>query len=156
MNLCNKIAAAFVVTTVIAGISGAVVTTPASAAEAYCVTRTDTGIPGGRDDLNITSQLVDIRGDDRGECVKNVADRAFEQAGKKYNVLVANLSLDYDQRLNGVKFYGTFVREGVYYGIWVFEDGQFYNHGDGGWQNWGMRGSFTSLEQGVEFHRLGS
>jgi hypothetical protein len=154
MKLRKNLAASLIVVAAAAGVWAAA--GPATAVEPYCVTTPDTSMPGGHDDLNIADQLVDIRGADRGECVQNVVNRAFEQAGGQYNVIVANLSLNYEQHLNGVKFYGNFVRDGVYYGIWVFEDGEFYNNGDGGWQNWGMRGWFRDVDQHVEFHRPGA
>ncbi len=37
------------------------------------------------------------------------------------------------------------------FGIWVFEDGEFTNKGDGGWINWAFRGWFDRDGGHVKF-----
>ncbi|MEU5209511.1 stress protein [Streptomyces sp. NPDC020742] len=87
--------------------------------------------------------------------VKNLRESAFYAAGGQYNVMVHNLSQGYEDHLNGVKAYGSATYDGVIYGIWVFEDGEFTNQGDGGYINWAFRGWFDRPDNGgyVKFYR---
>ncbi|MFD8542540.1 stress protein [Streptomyces sp. NPDC059649] len=87
--------------------------------------------------------------------VKNLRESAFYAAGGQYNVMVMNLSQGYDHHLNGVKAYGSATYDGVIYGIWVFEDGEFTNLGDGGYINWAFQGWFDRPNNGgyVKFYR---
>ncbi|OOR48922.1 stress protein, partial [Bacillus mycoides] len=71
----------------------------------------------------------------RSGFVKGVMESTFYSAGQRYNVMVFNLNQNYEDRFNGVKFFGTTVYDGITFGIWVFEDGEFTNKGDGGWIN---------------------
>ncbi|WEB45040.1 stress protein [Streptomyces yunnanensis] len=87
--------------------------------------------------------------------VKNLRESAFYAAGGQYNVMVMNLSQGYEDHLNGVKAYGSATYDGVVYGIWVFEDGEFTNLGDGGYINWAFRGWYDRPNNGgyVKFSR---
>ncbi|KPC60525.1 hypothetical protein [Streptomyces chattanoogensis] len=87
--------------------------------------------------------------------VKNLEESAFYAAGGQYNVMVMNLSQGYEDHFNGVKAYGSATYDGVIYGIWVFEDGEFTNLGDGGYINWAFRGWFDRPNNGgyVKFSR---
>ncbi|MCK7624473.1 stress protein [Streptomyces sp. RS10V-4] len=87
--------------------------------------------------------------------VKNLRESAFYAAGGQYNVMVMNLSQGYEDHLNGVKTYGSATYDGVVYGIWVFEDGEFTNVGDGGYLNWAFRGWYDRPDNGgyVKFYR---
>jgi hypothetical protein len=89
----------------------------------------------------------------RGGFVKNLMNSAFYTAGQRYNVMVCNLSLNYIDQLNGVKFYQSAVYDGVTYGIWIFESGQFTNKGDGGWINWAFRGRYQRNGGYVRFSK---
>ncbi|SOE13162.1 hypothetical protein SAMN06272775_4145 [Streptomyces sp. 2323.1] len=88
--------------------------------------------------------------------VKNLEESAFYAAGAKYNVMVFNLSQGYQDHLNGVQAYGSATYDGVVYGIWVFEDGEFTNTGDGGFINWAFRGTYDRPDNGgyVKFSRI--
>lgn len=89
----------------------------------------------------------------RSGFVKGVMESTFYSAGQRYNVMVYNLNQNYDDRFNGVKFFGTTVYDGITFGIWVFEDGEFTNKGDGGWINWAFRGWFDRDGGHVKFYR---
>lgn len=87
--------------------------------------------------------------------VKNLMESTYYSAGQRYNVMVFNLSQEYEDHFNGVQFYASAVySNGVTYGIWAFEDGEFTNKGDGGWINWAFRGSFDRNEGHVKFNKL--
>lgn len=107
------------------------------------------------DVLGITNLIVSsIKSSrDRSGFVKNLMNGAFYGAGQRYNVMVFNLSQNYQQSFRGVKFYGSAVYDGVTFGIWVFEDGEFLNQGDGGWINWAFSGWFDRNDQYVRFKK---
>ncbi|CUB44704.1 stress response protein YvgO [Bacillus velezensis] len=119
-----------------------------------------TGIPGvnfnvNLDVLGIANSIRDavVQNANRPGFVKNMMESTFYSAGQKYNVMVFNLAQNYDDHFRGVKFYGSAVLNGVVYGIWVFEDGEFTNQGDGGWDNWAFRGWFDRDGKYVKFYR---
>ncbi|MFI0710689.1 stress protein [Streptomyces inhibens] len=87
--------------------------------------------------------------------VKNLMESAFYASGQRYNVMVHNLSQGYEEHLNGVQAYGSATYDGVVYGIWVFEDGEFTNKGDGGYINWAFKGLWERPDNGgyVKFFR---
>lgn len=92
----------------------------------------------------------------RGAFVRDLLYTAFYRSGQQYNVIVFNLAEEHQQRLYGVNFYGSVAfNDGTRYGIWVFENGIFENHGARGWHNWGMIGSFKKSKDGstIYFHR---
>lgn len=89
----------------------------------------------------------------RSGFVKNLSNSAYYATRKRYNVMVCNLSLNYIEQLNGVKFYQSAVYSGVTYGIWVFESGQFTNKGDGGFINWSFMGRFQRNGNSVRFSK---
>ncbi len=72
-------------------------------------------------------------------------------------MLVFNLSQPYDEQFNNTtKVYGSGVYDSITFGVWVFEEGIFYNKGDGGDINWTFVGSFErSNDQGhkVTFYK---
>ncbi|MPQ25037.1 stress response protein YvgO [Bacillus paralicheniformis] len=94
-----------------------------------------------------------VRSSNRGGFVKSCMETAFYSSGQRYNVMVFNLSQSYHNDLRGVKFFGTANYHGVFYGIWVFESGQFTNQGDGGWINWAMKGWFDRNGKTVTFRK---
>lgn len=119
-----------------------------------------TGIPGvnfnvNLDVLGIANSIRDavVQNANRSGFVKNMMESTFYSAGQKYNVMVFNLAQNYEDHFRGVKFYGSAVLNGVVYGIWVFEDGEFTNQGDGGWDNWAFRGWFDRDGKYVKFYR---
>lgn len=105
------------------------------------------------DVLGITNLVVSsIKSSrDRGGFVKNLMNTAFYAAGERYNVMVFNLSQDYVENFRGVKFYASAVYDGITFGIWVFESGEFINKGDGGWINWAFSGWFDRNDKYVRF-----
>jgi hypothetical protein len=70
-------------------------------------------------------------------------EKATFAAGKKYNVMVFNMSQSYEKRIKGVKYFKQVNYQGVPYGVWIFKDGDFTNKGDGGFINWAFNGNFT-------------
>ncbi|MDB9309023.1 hypothetical protein PN471_10305 [Aphanizomenon sp. CS-733/32] len=107
------------------------------------------------DVLGITNLIVSSikSARDRSGFVKNVMNTAFYGAGQRYNVMVFNLSQNYKHNFRGVKFYGSAVYDGVTFGIWVFEHGEFLNEGDGGWINWAFSGWFNRNGKYVRFRK---
>ncbi|WP_346997255.1 stress protein [Bacillus velezensis] len=115
----------------------------------------DVGLNIDVDLLGIGNSIADAikSAQNRDGFVKNLMESLFYASGQKYNVMVFNLSQEYEDHFNGVQFYGSAVYDGITYGIWVFEDGSFTNKGDGGWINWAFRGWFDRDGDHVEFHR---
>ncbi|URM89850.1 stress protein [Streptomyces sp. MRC013] len=101
----------------------------------------------------ITDALRSINTDDRGAFVQKAVDKAFEAAGGWHNVMLFNLSHNYDDRFRGTRLYANVTWGNVHYGLWVFESGEFTNHGDGGWINWGFRGWYERNGGHVKFNR---
>lgn len=89
----------------------------------------------------------------RGAFVKNLANTAFYKAGQKYNVMVFNLNMGYEQSFQNVKLYASATHNGIIFGIWVFESGTFQNKGDGGYINWAFHGWFDRKDGNVSFRR---
>nr|MDH3077995.1 stress protein [Bacillus velezensis] len=125
------------------------------ARESSDVSAKDVGLNIDVDLLGIGNSIADAikSAQNRDGFVKNLMESSFYASGQKYNVMVFNLSQEYEDHFNGVQFYGSAVYDGITYGIWVFEDGSFTNKGDGGWINWAFRGWFDRDGDHVEFHR---
>lgn len=119
------------------------------------VSAKDVGLNIDVDLLGIGNSIADAikSAQNRDGFVKNLMESSFYASGQKYNVMVFNLSQEYEDHFNGVQFYGSAVYDGITYGIWVFEDGSFTNKGDGGWINWAFRGWFDRDGNHVKFHR---
>lgn len=119
------------------------------------VSAKDVGLNIDVDLLGIGNSIADAikSAQNRDGFVKNLMESSFYASGQKYNVMVFNLSQEYEDHFNGVQFYGSAVYDGITYGIWVFEDGSFTNKGDGGWIDWAFRGWFDRDGDHVEFHR---
>lgn len=107
------------------------------------------------DVLGIAQAIADAVSADqnRDAFVKNLMETAFYKAGERYNVMVCNLNNDYENRLNNVKMYASANYRGIIFGIWIFEDGEFTNRGDGGWINWAFRGWFERNGGHVRFRK---
>ncbi|MCP9985857.1 hypothetical protein LUX01_03205 [Streptomyces sudanensis] len=101
----------------------------------------------------IADALRGIDTGDRGAFVREAVDKAFEAAGGWHNVMLSNLSHNYEDRFQGTRLYANVKWGNVHYGLWVFESGEFTNNGDGGWINWGFRGWFDRNGSHVKFHR---
>lgn len=82
--------------------------------------------------------------------VKNLMETASFKL-PHHNVMVFNLNQEYSKSLNGLVFYGSAVYDGITFGIWGFYDGEFTNHGDGGWINWAFTGWFERFGGVVKF-----
>lgn len=85
--------------------------------------------------------------------VKDLMETTFYPAKEQYNVMVFNLSQEYEARFNGVQIYGAANHGDVVYGIWVFEDDEFTNKGDGGYINWAFRCWFYRDGSHVKFRK---
>jgi hypothetical protein len=69
---------------------------------------------------------------------------------------VINLKVDHEDHFNQVKFYKSFSSpDGTPYGVYVFCSGEFILKGDGGYINWGFRGSYKRNDNKVTFFSLG-
>ncbi|MFG3494549.1 stress protein [Streptomyces sp. NPDC047928] len=104
---------------------------------------------GGR----IADALKGINTDDRGKFVQEAVNKAFDAAGGRHNVMLMNLSQNYQERLQGKRIYANVQWGNIYYGLWIAESGEFTNQGDGGWINWGFKGWFDRNGGHVKFHR---
>lgn len=104
--------------------------------------------------LGLQIDQVVVAAKNRGGFVKGAMEQAAFQAKKGgYNVMVFNMSQDYDTDIrNTAKFFKQVNYHGVPYGIWIFKKGKFTNKGDGGWINWAMYGNFTRNGKTVTFH----
>ncbi len=93
------------------------------------VSAKDVGLNIDVDLLGISNSIADAikSAQNRDGFVKNLMESSFYASGQKYNVMVFNLSQEYEDHFNGVQFYGSAVYDGITYGIWVFEDGSFTN-----------------------------
>ncbi|GHA86631.1 stress protein [Streptomyces termitum] len=109
------------------------------------------------DQLGVAGKVADaVRGvktSDRGKFVQEAVKAAFDAAGGRHNVMLFNLSQNYDDRFQGTRVYANVKWGNIYYGLWIFESGTFANGGDGGWINWGMMGWFDRNGGAVTFHR---
>ncbi|HEY9867210.1 MAG TPA: hypothetical protein V6D21_23750 [Candidatus Obscuribacterales bacterium] len=92
-------------------------------------------------------------GSDRSGFVKGLMESAVHQAGDQYNVMVFNLGNDYERSFNGIQFFATAPYQNLTFGIWIFEDGDFTNKGDGGWINWAFSGVFDRHDKYVKFKK---
>ncbi|MFF5448014.1 stress protein [Streptomyces sp. NPDC012888] len=101
----------------------------------------------------IAEALRSISTDDRGAFVQEAMNKAFDAAGGRHNVMLFNLSQNYDDRFNGTRVYANVQWGNIHYGLWIFESGEFTNQGDGGWINWGFRGWFERNGGHVKFNR---
>lgn len=90
--------------------------------------------------------------DNREGFVKAARETMRFQSDYKLNVMVLNMSLDYESNLDGVHYFDTFTYDGVIYGIWAFEEGDFNNKGDGGYINWAFSGWFDRDGGEVKFN----
>jgi len=103
------------------------------------------------DPLAITDRILQAvyANDNRASQIKGILETSFFEAnlaaqkqGKRpYNVMVFNLAQHYQSGgLRGVVYFKTFRVGDLTFGVWIFEDGVFHNHGDGGWINWAFKG----------------
>ena len=101
----------------------------------------------------IADALRGIKTDDRGAFVRDAVDKAFNAAGGRHNVMLFNLSQNYNDQFQGTRVYANVQWGNIHYGLWIFESGQFTNNGDGGWINWGFVGWFERNGGHVKFNR---
>ncbi|MFD8577969.1 stress protein [Streptomyces virginiae] len=101
----------------------------------------------------IADALRAIKTDNRGTFVQEAVDKAFKAAGSRHNVMLFNLSQNYNDQFQGTRVYANVQWGNIHYGLWVFESGQFSNQGDGGWINWGFVGWYERNGGHVKFNR---
>ncbi|MFD3538431.1 hypothetical protein ACFWUQ_02890 [Streptomyces sp. NPDC058662] len=101
----------------------------------------------------IAEALRGIKTDDRGAFVRDAVDKAFNAAGGRHNVMLFNLSQNYNDQFQGTRVYANVKWGNNHYGLWIFESGQFTNNGDGGWINWGFVGWYERNGGHVQFNR---
>lgn len=94
-----------------------------------------------------------VASQNRDGFVKNLMETASFKL-PHHNVMVFNLSQEYENRLHGIVFYASAVYHGITFGIWGFEGGVFINKGDGGSINWAFAGNFDRDGGYVKFHKL--
>ncbi|MGW2275228.1 stress protein [Streptomyces yangpuensis] len=101
----------------------------------------------------IADALRGIKTDNRGTFVQEAVDKAFNAAGGRHNVMLFNLSQNYNDQFQGTRVYANVQWGNIHYGLWIFESGQFTNQGDGGWINWGFVGWYERNGGNVKFNR---
>ncbi|MFF8265720.1 stress protein [Streptomyces virginiae] len=101
----------------------------------------------------IADALRAIKTDNRGTFVQEAVDKAFKAAGGQHNVMLFNLSQNYNDQFQGTRLYANVQWGNIHYGLWIFESGQFTNQGDGGWINWGFVGWYERNGGHVKFNR---
>ncbi|MFD7078955.1 hypothetical protein [Streptomyces sp. NPDC059918] len=101
----------------------------------------------------IADALRGIKTDNRGGFVQEAVDKAFKAAGSRHNVMLFNLSHNYNDKFRGTKVYANVQWGNIHYGLWIFESGEFTNEGDGGWINWGFVGWYERNGGHVKFNR---
>ncbi|MGA4879319.1 stress protein [Streptomyces lydicamycinicus] len=165
-NLVKKSLATAALCAALAGTAVAFPATASAAPAAPAATAGESPVSvGANANLNMNVDVLGIANkiessiktaQNREGFVKSFMESAFYAAGGKYNVMVHNLSQPYEDHFNGVQSFGTATYDGVVYGIWVFEDGEFTNQGDGGYINWAFRGIFERPDNGgyVKFSRV--
>jgi uncharacterized lipoprotein YajG len=77
----------------------------------------------------------------RDACVKAIRETAYSKVKQNRNVMVFNLSQNYEKNLKNAKF-KQFSCAGYKYGLWIFKSGRFVNKGDGGFINWAFDGNW--------------
>ena len=109
--------------------------------------------PNGGLGPRIGGAIGQLAEDHQAQLVKDSTDKAFHLAAQfgYYNVIMINLANHYVEHLNNKVLYANIRWNGIYYGLWVFEDGHFENQGKGGYENWGMVGWFTKNNGVVDF-----
>lgn len=108
---------------------------------------------GGISGPKVANALSDVREGDRGEFTQKAVDAADGNDDNDYNVIIMNLSQDYDSsRLDGVQAYANVKWDNISYGLWIVEGGEFENKGDGGYINWAFQGEFERDGNTVKFH----
>ncbi|MEN0642551.1 stress protein [Alkalicoccobacillus gibsonii] len=112
-----------------------------------------TNIDVSIDPVEIGNSIRDaiVSSNNREGFVKAARETMKFQSDYQLNVMVLNMSLDYESSLSGVHYFDTFTYDGVIYGIWAFEEGTFNNKGDGGYINWAFSGWFDRNDGEVEF-----
>ncbi|HEV7980341.1 hypothetical protein [Amycolatopsis sp.] len=108
-------------------------------------------LDNGANGIRVANAISNIDEKDRGKFVQRVVDTAFTVSGRRFNVIVMNLSQGYNERLQGKRMYANIRYKSISYGLWITEAGQFTNTGDGGWINWGFRGWFNRNGMTVTF-----
>lgn len=107
----------------------------------------------GVNGVQVAQAINNLREGSRDAFTQKAVQEAFDKAGGQYNVVMMNLSAGHEERLNNVKLYANVKYGAVYYGLWIFEDGEFTNTGDGGFLNWAFQGWFDRDGSTVRFHR---
>ncbi|MEV7506829.1 stress protein [Streptomyces sp. NPDC090085] len=132
-------------------------TAPAAAPDAAAAADKSVTVNVSMDHLGSGKAIADalrgIKTDNRGSFVQEAVDKAFKAAGSRHNVMLFNLSQNYNDQFRGTKVYANVQWGNIHYGLWIFESGEFTNQGDGGWINWGFVGWFERNGGHVKFNR---
>ncbi|MER6401321.1 hypothetical protein ABT263_35570 [Kitasatospora sp. NPDC001603] len=107
----------------------------------------------GANGLQVAAAISGIKEGNRGKFVQRVVDTAFNVSGGRFNVVVMNLSQNYQERLSDKRLYANIQWGNIYYGLWIAEEGEFTNAGDAGWINWGYRGWIDRSGNTIHLHR---
>jgi hypothetical protein len=105
---------------------------------------------------NLFDWLLKVNYASRADLTARVSKECFDEfnkEGQQYNVMVFNLEQSFGNELKGVIHYQVIPYADIAYGVWVFEEGEFVNHGDGGNINWAFKGWFDRDGRYVKFRR---
>lgn len=151
MSKTCKIASTAVLTGALA-VGGAAMATPAMAAPAAAPAASASGAANVNfDPVAIGNAIRDAVNDqdDRGGAVRAALDVASAQSG--VNVAVANKNQDVSS--SGEVWAEHLDIKGGSYVVYFYDrEGSIENNGDGGWINWGFKGTFDRDGQTVTFH----
>ncbi|MEU8775790.1 stress protein [Streptomyces sp. NPDC048606] len=110
--------------------------------------------------LDITNKIINIvndaieRGQNRSGYVKSLMEGSFYESGQRYNVMVINDQIEYYGELHNIVYDAKVSGIHGRYRVLVFDSGQFWNKGDGGWINWAFRGVFDRDGGHVTFRKF--
>ena len=100
-------------------------------------------------------KLQKFENENRAGFVKNSMKTAFNMYNGQYNVMVFNTGRNFEDKFRGVIKEYEVIYDGwignVPYWVWIFEEGEFTNKGDGGYINWSFIGSFEKNDKHVIF-----
>ncbi|RDI46470.1 hypothetical protein [Nocardia mexicana] len=76
----------------------------------------------------------------REAAIEAAVNQAYFDEREEFGVLAMNLQQPHDDSKLDVAGYTSFDYDGITYGLYLIEGGQFTNNGDGGFANWRYRG----------------
>ncbi|WP_052707703.1 RICIN domain-containing protein [Streptomyces rubellomurinus] len=89
------------------------------------------------------------------QLVKGFVAHGADLTGGHYNLLLVRSDARFDMNFSTVRASAILTHSnGIRFNLWIFDQGTFTLHSDGGWTNWGFYGRFNSSGGNVNFYRL--